>query len=163
MKNNEQNLSSKEQFFFFISNKDMYAFKALSVLEIVEYPHITHVPLMSDYVKGVTNIRGNIITVIDLLQRCGLKQNNETTKRSLVIIKKKHAEKEIHIGVIIDKVFEIDEIGSENIEAVPEFGTKIDKHFILNMVMYNDEYIPVLNIDTLLDIDILSTLSTKKG
>ncbi len=60
---------NNKQYFLFISNSDIYGVEALDVAEIVEYPHITKVPTMNNFVKGVTNIRGNIIAVVDLLQR----------------------------------------------------------------------------------------------
>lgn len=153
----------KEQIFFFISNSDIYALEAVNVIEIIEHQHITHVPLMKEYVRGVTNVRGNIIAVIDLLKRLGLKQSNRPKKNFFVIVNKKYMDKEIQIAMVIDKVFEVDEISQENIDSPPDFGTKVDKAYIKQMVKYNDEYIPVLDIDVIFDMDDISKLSTKKG
>jgi len=154
---------NKEQIFFFISNNDIYALEAVNVIEIIEHQHITHVPLMKNYVKGVTNVRGNIIPVIDLLTRFSLEKTDTNKKTYFVIVKKKYLDKEIQIAIIIDKVFEVDEITQSDIEDPPDFGTKVDKAYIKQMVKYNDEYIPVLDIDVILDIDEISNLSTKEG
>jgi len=152
-----------EQIFFFISNNDIYALEAVNVIEIIECQHITHVPLMKDYVKGVTNVRGNIIAVVDLLQRFGMHPEGEVKKTFFVIVKKKYLDKEVQIAMIIDKVFEVDEIAQSDIDIAPDFGTKVDKTYIKKMVKFNDEYIPVLNIDIILDMDIISKLSNKEG
>jgi len=152
-----------KQYFLFISNGDIYAIEALNVMEIVEYQNITKVPMMNDYVKGVTNIRGNIIAVVDLLQRFGLRETKILDKTSLAILRKKHNDKELQIAIIIDEVYEVDNISDINIETVPSFGTRVDKRFISRMAKYNDEFVPILDIDTILDIDEISELSNNKG
>ena len=160
---NNKLLNTEEQYFLFISNKDIYAIKALEVVEIVEYQNVTKVPMMSNYVKGVTNIRGNIIAVIDLLQRFGLGETEIGSKTSLAILRKKHLDKELKIAIIIDEVYEVDNISNKNIEPTPNFGTKINKIFINSMAKYNnDEYIPILDVNSILEISEISLLSTKK-
>lgn len=154
---------ANKQYFLFISNKDIYAIEALDVIEIVEYQNITKVPMMSKFVKGVTNVRGNIIAVIDLLQRFGLQETKILNKTSLAILRKKHNDKELQISIIIDEVYEVDNIDVTNIEITPKFGTKVDKRFIQSMAKYNDEFVPILNIDVILDIDEISILSENKG
>jgi len=150
-----------QQYFLFISNNDIYALEALEVIEIVEYQMITKVPMMPPYVKGVTNFRGNIIAVIDLLHRFGLEPTQIDDKTSLAILRKKHIDKILQIAIIIDEVYEVDNINKKDIESTPDFGTSVDKKFIKSMAKYNDEYIPILDIDTLLDIKEISALSVK--
>jgi purine-binding chemotaxis protein CheW len=153
----------EKQYFLFISNKDIYAVEALNVVEIVEYQNITKVPMMSDYVKGVTNIRGNIIAVVDLMQRFGESETKICDKTSLAILKKEHKNKILQIAIVIDEVYEVDNISSENIEQTPDFGTKIDTIFIKSMTKYNDEYVPILDIDTILNIDEISSIYSRRG
>jgi len=155
-------METNKQYFLFISNNDIYAIEALDVIEIVEYQNITKVPMMSNFVKGVTNIRGNIIAVVDLLQRFDLGETKMLDKTSLVILRKKYLEKELQIAIIIDEVYEVDNISDKNIELTPDFGTKVDKKFIKSMAKYNDEFVPILDIDTILDIDEISVLSVLK-
>ncbi len=154
---------TNKQYFLFISNKDIYAVEALDVVEIVEYQNITKVPMMNDFVKGVTNVRGNIIAVVDLSQRFGLEKTKILDKTSLAILRKKYQDKELQIAIIIDEVYEVDNISSDNIEATPNFGTQVDKKFIQSMAKYNDEFIPILDINAILDIEEISMLSIDKG
>ena len=151
----------EKQFFLFISNNEIYAIEALEVIELVEYQRITKVPMVSDFVKGVTNVRGNIIAVVDLAQRFGLDETKITDKTSLAILRKKHNDKELQIAIVIDEVHEVDNIKESNIEDTPNFGTQIDKIFIQSMAKYHNEYIPILNIDNILDLKQISILSQR--
>ena len=155
-------METNKQYFLFISNNDIYAIEALDVIEIVEYQNITKVPMMSNFVKGVTNIRGNIIAVVDLLQRFELEETKVLDKTSLAILRKKYLDKELQIAIIIDEVYEVDNISDVNIELTPNFGTRVDKKFIKSMAKYNDEFVPILDIDTILDMDEISVLTTFK-
>jgi purine-binding chemotaxis protein CheW len=155
-------METNKQYFLFISNNDIYAIEALDVIEIVEYQNITKVPMMSNFVKGVTNIRGNIIAVVDLLQRFELEETKVLDKTSLAILRKKHLDKELQIAIIIDEVYEVDNISDVNIEHTPNFGTRVDKKFIKSMAKYNDEFVPILDIDAILDIEEISVLTAFK-
>lgn len=140
--------SELEQYFFFKLGQDIYAIEASSVSEMVKYQEFTKVPMVSSYVKGVTNIRGNIITVIDLLQRLGLGEADVKKKTSLVIIGK--------IALIIDEVHEVTTIDPEDIKSTLDFGFKIDPRFVKNMAKYHDNYIAILNFDEILNMKEIS-------
>ena len=155
-------MKTNKQYFLFISNNDIYAIEALDVIEIVEYQNITKVPMMSNFVKGVTNIRGNIIAVVDLLQRFELEETKVLDKTSLAILRKNYLDKELQIAIIIDEVYEVDNISDVNIELTPNFGTRVDKKFIKSMAKYNDEFVPILDIDAILDIEEISVLTAFK-
>jgi len=155
-------MMTNKQYFLFISNNDIYAIEALDVIEIVEYQNITKVPMMNSFVKGVTNIRGNIIAVIDLLKRFELEETKILDKTSLAILRKKHLDKELQIAIIIDEVYEVDNINDADIELTPNFGTRVDKKFIKSMAKYNNDFVPILDIDTILNIDEISVLTVFK-
>jgi len=147
------------QFLLFLVGGDLYAIEALKTSEIVEYNQITKVPMVTSCLKGVTNIRGNIVPTIDLLDRFGLGETKVDRKTSIVVINHVHKDNMIQLGVIIDEVFEVDDIDSENIKEAPEFGSKIDKKFIQQMGKYKGEYIAVLDMKTILNIEELSTIA----
>ena len=156
----EQNLSleNSSQYFLFISGGDVYALDALLVTEIIEYQNITKVPMTQSCVKGVTNVRGNIIAVIDLLDRFELGITKITPRTSLAIIKKEYNDKMIDVAIIIDQVFEVDNINNIELKKVPSFGTKIDKKFIKDIAKYNNEDIAILNTDMILEIAELAVI-----
>jgi len=150
--------NSQNQFLLFLVGGDLYAIEALKTSEIVEYTKITKVPMVGSCVKGVTNIRGNIVPVVDLLDRFGLGHTKVQRKTSIVVINHNHYDKNIQLGVIIDEVFEVDDIEYSNLKDAPEFGSKIDKKFIQKMGKYKGDYIAVLNMNSILDIAELSTI-----
>jgi len=141
-----------QQYFLFISGGDIYAMDALLVAEIVEYQGITKVPMMKSCVKGVTNVRGNIIAVVDLLDRFELGETEISPRTSLAIIKKVYADKTINIAIIIDEVYEVDNISDIHLKVSPDFGTKINRKFIKHIGRYNNNDIAILNTETILNI-----------
>ncbi len=153
-----ENSNTKNQYLLFLVGGVLYGIEALKALEIVEYSDVTKVPMMNSFVKGVTNIRGNIVPVIDLLDRFDLGKTNIGDKTSIIVIQYKKDDKTMQIGIIIDEVYEVDNIDSFYIKKAPEFGSKIDARFILNMGKYDKEYIAILDTNTILNIDELSKI-----
>jgi len=153
--------SSENQYLLFLVGGVLYGVEALKAQEIVEYSSITKVPTMNSFVKGVTNIRGNIVPVVDLLDRFRLGETSIGDKTSIVVINYKQDEEatNMSIGIIIDEVYEVDSIDVSDLTKAPEFGSKIDAKYILSMGKYNKEYIAILNTKTILDIAELSQLA----
>jgi len=152
------NAPAQNQYLLFLAASELYAIEALKAQEIVEYTSVTKVPMMNSYVKGVTNIRGNIVPVIDLIDRLGLGGIDIGDKTSIVVVNYKQDDEVIQIGIMIDEVREVENIPIENIIKAPEFGFKIDTRYVLNMGKYDKKYITILNTDTILNIDELSKL-----
>jgi len=151
--------STQEQYLLFLVGGVLYGIESLKAKEIVEYSSITKVPTMNSFVKGVTNIRGNIVPVIDLLDRFGLGKSAIADKTSIVVVNYEKDEAMMSIGIIIDEVYEVDNIDVADLTKAPEFGSKIDAKYILHMGKYNKEYIAILNTKTILNIGELSQLA----
>ena len=154
-----ENDTAQNQYLLFYLNRDIYAIKALSTSEIVEYSHITKVPKMHSFVRGVTNIRGNIVPVIDLLDRFGLGVSEIGQKSSIVVINYQSENSINQLGVIIDEVYEVDDIQTSNVQSAPEFGSQIERKFIASMGKYRGEYIAILDTQTILNAKELASLS----
>ncbi len=151
--------SSEEQYLLFLVGGVLYGIEALKAQEIVEYSGVTKVPKMLECVRGVTNIRGNIVPVIDLLGRFSLGKTNIGDKTSIIVINCTTNEESTQIGVLIDEVYEVDSIDASHLTKAPEFGSKVDPKFILHMGKYDKEYIAILNTDNILNINELSKLA----
>ncbi len=150
--------NAQDQYLLFLAENELYAMEALKAQEIVEYSSVTKVPMMQSFIKGVTNIRGNIVAVIDLIDRFKLSKTEISDKTSIVVVNCKQNDETTQIGIMIDEVYEVDTIEKSNLKKAPEFGAKIDSKYILKMGKYENKYIPILNMDTILDINELSTL-----
>ena len=154
--NNEK---EQDQYLFFLVGGDLYAIEALIASEIVEYSDVTKVPMMQPFIKGVTNIRGNIVPVIDMLDRFDLGATDIGDKTSIVVINYKEDNGvQIQMGILIDEVYAVDDINKSDTKSTPGFGTKFNRKFIAKMGKYEGDYIAILDTQKVLDIKELSKL-----
>lgn len=152
--------ASEGQYLSFILSKEVYALDILSIKEIIEYNTLTEVPMMPDFIRGVINLRGDVVPIIDLKVRFG-KGSTTIAKRTGIVILEAKADNEStqEIGIIVDTVNEVIEINQEDIVAPPGFGTSICPDFINGMARSNDSFIILLNANRLLSLDELESLS----
>ena len=142
---------------FSAGNKNL-AISILDVKEIIEINMITDVPMTPDYIRGVINLRGNVVPVIDLSARLG-QQSSEITKRSCIVLVQVDFHEDAQLlGMLVDAVDEILEIPEANIMPPPDFGADIRTDFIQAMGRVGDEFIILLNINRVLSIKELSQL-----
>ncbi len=160
----ELKISGENQYLLFLIDDEIYGMDAKKVIEIVEFTPFTKVPNMQPFVKGVTNIRGDIIPLIDLKSRFNFSDVEITKRTSIIVTKVENRIKDtiMKIGMIVDEVYEVDDIDEENMQEAPEFGTKIDNYFIKNMAKYNNKYIYILDIDHVLNYNELSKVNNGK-
>lgn len=147
-----------EQYFLFLSKNDLYALPVLCVREIVEHQEITKVPKLNSYIKGVTNIRGNIVAVVDLIDRFNLGQSQIQDRTSFAIIQLNFNNKTHDIAIMIDEIYEVDGLDEDSICQTPLFGTKIDANFIKAVAKYNKKEVCILNHEEILKISELSVI-----
>lgn len=112
---------------------------------------ITKVPQTPDYVKGVINLRGKVMSVVDLRLAFGMEEVETTRDTCIIVMQVQGGETSVIIGVIVDKVSEVLEIGSEEIEPVPSFGTQVDTRFILGMAKSKDAVKILLDMDRIVN------------
>lgn len=158
----EQGVSSENigeqraQFLTFLLNKEVYGVNILNIREIVDYGHITPVPMMPSFIAGVINLRGSVVPVVDLALRFSEKSSEKTKRSSIVIMEVKDQEETLEVGIIVDVVNEVLELTSSEIEPAPSFGTKIRTDFISGMGKVNDQLLVLLDIENILSIAELS-------
>ncbi|WP_333875279.1 chemotaxis protein CheW [Methylobacter sp.] len=146
------------QYLTFCAGNENLAISILDVKEIIEMNTITDVPMTPDYIRGVINLRGNVVPVIDLSARLG-RQSSEITKRScIVLVQVEYKDDAQLLGMLVDAVDEILEIPEANIMPPPDFGADIRTDFIQSMGRVGDEFIILLNINRVLSIKELSQL-----
>ncbi len=146
------------QYLTFRAGNENLAISILDVKEIIEINTITDVPMTPDYIRGVINLRGNVVPVIDLSARLG-RQSSEITKRScIVLVQVEYNDDGQLLGMLVDAVDEILEIPEMNIMPPPDFGADIRTDFIQSMGRVGDEFIILLNINRVLSVKELSQL-----
>ncbi len=157
--NNDSHDASQYKYLTFLLAGESYAFSILKVKEIIEYGEITPMPMMPEFICGAINLRGKAVPIIDLAGRLGL-QSADISRRTCIIIIEVRAEEEIiNIGLVVDTVSRVVDFKVEDIERTPSLGANIRTDFIEAMGKINDQFVILLNIDKVLTMDDLSTLS----
>lgn len=129
------------------------------VKEIIEYSTITRVPLTAAFIRGVINLRGNVVAVVDLAVRID-KQRQEPSKRTCIIVVELDADGEkSEVGFVVDSVNAVLDIPDEQIEPAPAFGADIRSDFISGMGKVKNDFVVLLSLDKVLSVDELSQLA----
>ncbi len=140
--------SASGKYLTFVLGRESYGIPVLRIREIIRMTDITAVPRMPDYVKGVINLRGKVIPVVDLRIKFGL-DKAETTERTCIVVVQVslHAGNKGLMGLIVDAVEEVINIASSDVEATPDFGGKVETQYMIGMAKVRG------TVKTLLDID----------
>jgi len=149
----------------FYLKKELYGIPVKTILQIIAIPVVTPIPNTPEFVKGVINLRGKIIPVIDLRLKFGIESIEYNDRTSIVVIKVDINEKEVFIGSIVDTVSEVIDIHEDQIEDRPEFGIRLNTDYILAMAKVDNKVVTLLNIPKILsekDLTKLTTDSTQK-
>jgi len=141
--------------------RESYGIDVLKVREIIRLTSITAVPQMPAYVKGVINLRGKIIPVIDLRLRFGFEGVKDTDLTCIIVVQVKMPDgKNTQMGLVVDGVEEVANIAEADIEETPDFGGNISTHFIIGMAKVKGTVKTLLNIDRVLAADELQQIQT---
>jgi purine-binding chemotaxis protein CheW len=149
-----------QQYLTFLLSGEMYAVGILNVKEIIEYGQLTEIPMMPAFIRGVINLRGSVVPVIDLSARFGGHATETSRRTCIVIIELVHEEEHHDIGIVVDAVSEVLEVSSADIEPAPSFGAKIRADFIAGMGKIAGKFVIILDIQKVLSVDEIATLAT---
>ncbi len=130
--------------------EEEYGLEILKVQEIIGIMNVTRVPKMPDHVRGVINLRGKIIPVVDLRLKFGLDSQEDTERTCIIVVQISHGKQQVTTGVIVDEVSEVLDVAEDQIEDAPSFGASVDTEFILAMGKVGKKVIMFLDIDKVL-------------
>ena len=148
------------QYLTFMLGEDVYALDIRSVREIIQYCPMTSVPLMPDFVRGVINLRGAVVPVIDLRARFGRAPAGVTKKTCIVIFDCVRENERMDLGLLVDAVSEVLEIPPESVEPPPNFGSSVRRDFIRGMGKLGARFVIILEPDKAFDVDEMAGLCT---
>jgi purine-binding chemotaxis protein CheW len=161
-----QQAAVPRQYLTFTLAGEVFAVETLSVKEIIEYGQITTVPMMPSFIRGVINLRGAVVPVIDLGVRFRNVPTQITRRSCIVILEVSDGEENQTLSVVVDAVNEVLEISPTDIEPPPAFGAKIRTDFIDGMAKVAGSFVILLNVGKILSIDEIASLigiSEKSG
>lgn len=146
------------QFLTFLLAEGVYAMDIVTVREIIQYRSVTPVPSMPDFVRGVINLRGAVVPVIDLQARLGKPPGVVGKKTCIVIFNGMHDGERVELGLMVDAVSEVVDIPPSQIEVAPQFGASIRRDFIRGIGKLTDRFILILEPDRALNVDEMAGL-----
>jgi len=141
------------QYLTFMLAGESFAIGILAIREIIEYHSLTEVPMMPPCVRGVINLRGAVVPVMDLLARFGRAASPVTKRTCIVIVEMEQGGERQVIGVVVDAVNEVLDIAAADIEPAPSFGARIRSDFIAGMGKVKGKFVILLDVDQVLSLD----------
>ena len=153
-----QNLAGK--YLTFTLQSESYGIDVLKIREIIRLTNITPVPQMPAFVRGVINLRGKIIPVIDLRLRFGFEQAQSTDSTCIVVVLVKLPDgKSTQMGLVVDGVEEVVNIAATDIEETPDFGGQVSNDYIVGMAKLKGVVKTLLDIDRVLAGEAIQSLA----
>jgi purine-binding chemotaxis protein CheW len=154
------NIAEPAQVLTFMLAGEAYAIGILSIKEIISYTAMTTVPMMPAFARGVINLRGAVVPVMDLLARFG-KPSSEVTKRTCIVIVEVQREGERQdIGIVVDAVNEVLDIPASEIEPPPSFGSSIRTEFIQGMGKVRGRFVILLALQHMVSANDIAAFQT---
>lgn len=142
---------------------EAYGIEILKVQEIIGMISVTHIPRTPAFVRGVVNLRGKVIPVIDLRLKFGLLEQADTERTCIVVVQVEHAGLRVTMGIIVDEVSEVLDIRGDQLEPAPSFGGSVDTDFILGMGKVGQKVVMLLDVDRVLSGDEVTLVGESTG
>lgn len=151
-------LAASGQYLTFVLGDGVFAIDISAVREIIQYGQMTGVPLMPDFVRGVINLRGAVVPVIDLQARFGKPKATVSKKTCIVIFDTWRDGERIEMGLMVDAVSEVIDIAANQIEPPPQFGGPVRREFIKGMGKVGGRFVIILEPQKALDVEEMAAL-----
>ena len=146
----DQSSTVEGKYLTFSLAKEEYGISILKIKEIIGLMDITSLPQAPEYAKGVINLRGKVIPVIDLRLRFGMEETDYTERTCIVVVEISGSYGSENVGIVVDSVSEVLNIKSDQIENTPTFGVSLDTHYILGIAKAAEGIKILLDIDRVL-------------
>jgi purine-binding chemotaxis protein CheW len=154
-----EGITETTQYLSFHLDEEEFALEISRVREVLDFTKITRVPRVPSFMKGVINLRGSVVPVVDLKEKFGIRETEKTVHTRIIICEIVVEGNITVIGALADSVHEVMDIEPENIEPAPKIGTKLDTEFIKGMGKHDEEFIMILDIDRVFSADELMLVS----
>lgn len=159
LKENDIGKKLSGKYLTFILGQEEYGIQILKVREIIRIQKITPIPKTPDFIRGIINLRGKIVPVVNLHLKFGMNPKDDNEKTCIVVVQLECMNTSIIMGIVIDDVKEVLDIEPEFIEDVPAFGVGVDIDYIMGIAKINENVKMLLNVEKVLSVDELEDIS----
>ncbi|PPU75268.1 MULTISPECIES: chemotaxis protein CheW [Xanthomonas] len=150
--------TAPQQYLTFSLGKELFGLGIVGIKEIIEYRVPTDVPMMPPALRGVINLRGAVVPVVDLQQRVGRTASTITKRSCIVIVEIAHGDRHQVLGLLVDAVSEVLEIAASDVVATPSFGAGVARDLVHAMGKIGERFVILLDTDAVLGQDALAQL-----
>lgn len=150
--------ATSHQYLTFTLDDEQYAVEVYDVKEVLEYTTVTKVPRTQEFMRGVINLRGSVVPVIDLRLKFGMGETEKTIDTSIIVMEVDINADQVTLGTLADSVQEVINLDEEQIEPPPQIGTKIDTAFIKGIGKHDGRFVIILDIDRIFVADELNAV-----
>ena len=151
-------VEQREQYLAFTLGGETFAMDIRSIREVIQFGGITEVPLMPPFIRGVINLRGSVVPVIDLCVRFGRQAGAVAQRTCIVILELAQGDGAVELGVMVDNVSEVLSIAASEIEPAPAFGNDLRAEFIAGVAKVGVRFVILLDVNRVLSVDELAAL-----
>lgn len=146
-------MAGTTQYLSFMLDKEVFALDITKVREVLDYTSVTKIPQTPEFMRGVINLRGGVVPVIDMRLKFGLPETETTVNTCIIIAEVQINNESVILGALADSVQEVFDLLHDDIEPAPKIGTQINTDFLTGMGKKEDEFVLLLDIDRIFSAD----------
>jgi purine-binding chemotaxis protein CheW len=151
------------QYLTFRLQEEIYAVDVANIREILDFTTVTKVPRTPDYLRGVFNLRGSVVPVVDLKHKFGLFFTDKTVNTCIIVMELTVEGETVVLGALADAVQEVLDLEPGQIEPAPRIGTRLNTEFIKGIGKHNDAFLIILDIGKIFTFDEVGVLSDSEA
>ena len=156
-------ISDTRQYLTFTLGEEVFALEVANVKEILEFTAITKVPGTPDFMRGVINLRGSVVPVMDMRLKCDMSKVEKTVNTCIIVVEVSLDGDTTVLGALVDSVQEVFELESDQIEPPPGLGLRVKTEFIKGMGKRDNQFVMILDIDKIFSMDELEMVNETGG
>ncbi len=146
-------ITETRQYLTFKMEEETFALDVGKVREILDYTNITKVPRTPDFMKGVINLRGSVVPVVDMRLKFNMPAQERTVDTCIIVVEITIEDEQTVLGALVDSVQEVFELEPAQVEPAPRIGTKLNTDFVLGMGRRDERFVIILDIDRVFSIE----------
>ncbi len=152
----EDQSTISNQYLTFVLDQEIYAFPISNVREVLQFDGVTKVPKTPDFMRGIINLRGSVVPVVDMRLKFGIGRVEKTVNTSVIVIEVSIDGESTMLGALADSVQEVIDLDTEDINPPPRLGTRLHIDFIRGMGKREERFITILDLEKIFTLDELS-------
>lgn len=152
-------ITKTRQYLTFTLGDEHFALDVANVREILEFTSVTKVPQTPEFMRGVINLRGSVVPVMDMRLKFGMSITEKSVDTCVIVVEVSLEGETTVLGALVDSVQEVFELEPEQIEPAPRIGTKLRTEFIRGMGKRDDQFIIILDIDKVFSSEELAIMN----